>query len=344
MPVTVIRAGLDNPPVNMLDGLSVYRGNGTSTSIYGAFSSMSGNLTLRAWADCTTCLACSSFKQSDVYVETYVILTGNGTGGGGDMLMSVYDTNSDGIVDAADYAALAGDADTLDTHHWSEIPAGGGNITFVTDSGNVTGNVFELFGSGTISTSGNGTTIIINGTTFLSLPDTPDSYTGQAGRYVVVNGAENALEFVDAPAGNCTGNCTGIGDTFKYIVLPDGTTLIASGNDTLTLTGTDIEYTGNSGNKTIDLTIGGARVEHIADYLYLFIMLALALILTWFAYSKPSLPLRIIGFITCFSFMVPLKAYGPIFMVIGLLLGLAILFKAIVEVARAIQKGNSPEV
>jgi hypothetical protein len=297
MPVTIVRAGLDNPPVNIFDGLSVYRGNGTSVSIYGAFSSMSGNLTLRAWADCTTCLACSTFKQSDVYNETYLMLTGNGTGGGGigDMLMAVYDTNSDGIVDAADYAALAGDADTLDTHHWVEIPAGGGNITFVTDSGNVTGNVFELFGSGTISTSGNGTTIIINGTTFLSLPDTPDSYAGQAGRYVVVNGAENALEFVDAPTGNCTGNCTGIGDTFKYIVLPDGTTLIASGNDTLTLTGTDIEYTGNSGNQTIDLTIGGEGVTNIAGSITLFALIFFSLGSVVTAYAFRKMPIAMVA-------------------------------------------------
>ncbi len=45
--------------------------------------------------------------------------------------------------------------------------------------------------------------------TFLELLDTPDSYTGEAGKVVIVNGAENALEFVDFPAsGISLGNYT----------------------------------------------------------------------------------------------------------------------------------------
>lgn len=37
--------------------------------------------------------------------------------------------------------------------------------------------------------------------TFLELTDAPDSYTGEAGNIVAVNGAENALEFIPLPAG-----------------------------------------------------------------------------------------------------------------------------------------------
>jgi len=82
MPVTIVRAGLDNPPDDIFGGISVYRGNGTSVSIYGAFSSMDGNLTFRTWADCTTCLACSSFRQSDAYAEVSLVLVDSGGGNG----------------------------------------------------------------------------------------------------------------------------------------------------------------------------------------------------------------------------------------------------------------------
>jgi hypothetical protein len=242
-------------------------------------------------------------------------------GSGGDMYKAAYDTNDDGVVDAADYAALSGDADTLDGHHWIEIPGGGGNITFVTDSGNVTGTLFYLLGSGTISTSASGDTIIINGTTFLSLPDTPDSYIGQGGRYVAVNGNETAVEFVNAPAGgditfvtdsgNATsvasiinmlgsGNTTisGSGDTViidssgNVTNAADITFVTSSGNATsiggiITLAGTDIEITGNS--STVGFGIGGENVGILALFAGMFFALALM----GFGYAAKSLALFI---------------------------------------------------
>lgn len=39
-------------------------------------------------------------------------------------------------------------------------------------------------------------------TTFLGLSDTPASYADQGGKVVAVNGAENSLEFIDAPSGD----------------------------------------------------------------------------------------------------------------------------------------------
>lgn len=50
-------------------------------------------------------------------------------GGIGDMLKSIYDTNGDGVVDAADsadnasYANTAGDADTVDGYHAADLKA-----------------------------------------------------------------------------------------------------------------------------------------------------------------------------------------------------------------------------
>jgi hypothetical protein len=290
--ITTIRMGIDNSPANAFDGTLVYRGNGTATSWYCDTQCTSGNMTFRAWSDCTACLTCTTPAFSDTYEEDSVILSGSCGGGSGDMTKAVYDTNDDGVVDEADYAALAGDSDTLDGHHWIEIPAGGGNVTFVTDAGNVTGTLFYLLGSGTISTSGSGDTIIINGTTFLSLPDTPDSYVGQGGRYVAVNGNETAVEFVNAPAGGDitfvtdSGNATSIASIINVLgsgnttVSGSGSTVIidssgnvtnaaditfvtASGNATsiggiVTLTGTDIEITGNS--SIVDFEIGGENV------------------------------------------------------------------------------------
>ena len=50
-----------------------------------------------------------------------------GTGGGiGDMMKAVYDTDADNQVEAADYAATAGNADTVDGHHASSFIEGAG--------------------------------------------------------------------------------------------------------------------------------------------------------------------------------------------------------------------------
>lgn len=43
-------------------------------------------------------------------------------------------------------------------------------------------------------------------TTFKDLTDTPTDYTGQAGKMLVVNTAEDGLDFIDAPAGGGFGS------------------------------------------------------------------------------------------------------------------------------------------
>jgi len=40
---------------------------------------------------------------------------------------------------------------------------------------------------------------------FLNLPDTPATYTGQAGKIVAVNSAANGLEFIDTVTNNVDG-------------------------------------------------------------------------------------------------------------------------------------------
>lgn len=53
----------------------------------------------------------------------------------------------------------------------------------------------------------------IGDTLFLGLGDTPNSYTGQAGKLVAVNAGETALEFIDAPTGSGASTFTGLTDT-----------------------------------------------------------------------------------------------------------------------------------
>lgn len=47
--------------------------------------------------------------------------------GSGDMQVSVYDTNNDGIVNSSDYSTSTGNADTLDGHHSSFFSSTGHN-------------------------------------------------------------------------------------------------------------------------------------------------------------------------------------------------------------------------
>lgn len=60
---------------------------------------------------------------------------GGGGGGTGDMTKAVYDTDNDGSVETADYAAVAGDADTVDGSHAAafalagHVHAGMGDMT-----------------------------------------------------------------------------------------------------------------------------------------------------------------------------------------------------------------------
>lgn len=183
-----------------------------------------------------------------------------------------------------------------------------GSLTIVTDSGNATSvdGVIYMLGEGTISTVGGNNTVEIYGTTFLSLPDTPDTYEGYGNYTLRVNETETGLEWVVMPVG---GN--GTADSFKFISV-DGVMLEASGISTLTLTGTDIEYTGDPATNTIDLAIGGERVEEIGnqlgninDYVKIGYILGLPLLLGLIGAVRHSLTGYLCG-VVGFALAIPL--------------------------------------
>lgn len=98
--------------------------------------------------------------------------------------------------------------------------------------------------------------------TFLDLTDTPTTYTGQAGRFLTANLAENALEFADAAVfPSFTGN------EGKYLVVnatEDGVewadlTVVASFLD---LTDTPGTYSGQNG-KLVAVNSGGTALEFV---------------------------------------------------------------------------------
>lgn len=85
--------------------------------------------------------------------------------------------------------------------------------------------------------------------TFLELTDTPSSYSGQAGKIVAVNGAENALEFVNLPS---------LGPQEFYLAAGSGGThtVLTDGTETLNVIGgTAIVTTASTGAGTTNLTI-----------------------------------------------------------------------------------------
>lgn len=97
---------------------------------------------------------------------------------------------------------------------------------------------------------------------FLGLTDTPNTYTGQTGKFLSVNVAENALEFVTAATfPSFTGNAG------KYLVVNGTATgvewveldLVTS---FLALTDTPNSYTGQGG-KVVAVNSGGTAVEFI---------------------------------------------------------------------------------
>ena len=80
-----------------------------------------------------------------------------------------------------------------------------------------------------------GDAVVIGGTggagrtTFVSLNDTPSSYTGEAGKLAAVNVGETALEFIDPPSGTFLGltdvtNTTYTGQAGKLVVVNSGET------------------------------------------------------------------------------------------------------------------------
>ena len=59
----------------------------------------------------------------------------------------------------------------------------------------------------------------INNLSFTTLPDTPSSYTGQAGKVVAVNETEDGLVFIDAPSG---GGFLPLYSGTTFLFSPDG--------------------------------------------------------------------------------------------------------------------------
>ena len=109
---------------------------------------------------------------------------GGSPAAGGDMYKSVYDTDDDAVVDAAELAAdslkLQGSTKTEVRDH-----APNAHKTSHQDGGSDEPSVQGLSGELADPQKSN----------FLKLSDTPSSYSGQAGKYVKVNSGATALEF-----------------------------------------------------------------------------------------------------------------------------------------------------
>jgi len=87
---------------------------------------------------------------------------------------------------------------------------------------------------------------VVSMTQFTELTDTPNSYSGQAGKLATVNGTEDGLEFSDAPtSGVSTVTGDGVGGTATDVVMsfPDGTEveLIDGGGVSVTQAVTDLQ-------------------------------------------------------------------------------------------------------
>ena len=87
---------------------------------------------------------------------------------------------------------------------------------------------------------------VVSMTQFVELTDTPNSYSGQAGKLATVNGTEDGLEFSDAPtSGVSTVTGDGVGGTATDVVMsfPDGTEveLIDGGGVSVTQAVTDLQ-------------------------------------------------------------------------------------------------------
>lgn len=118
------------------------------------------------------------------------------------------------------------------------IASGVYSIDFLTD------NIVET-SAGHISVSG-------NQITFLDLPDTPNSYSGQANKYLTVNGGETAVEFITL----------GSGDSFKAKVSSDDTTENFLENKIVAGNGVLFNTLNPGGNEQIEITITGSVIVH----------------------------------------------------------------------------------
>lgn len=65
---------------------------------------------------------------TNITIDSDNVISASGGSGGGDMYKSVYDTDNDGVVDSADYATIAGGADT-DFFKITDVDVSVGTIT-----------------------------------------------------------------------------------------------------------------------------------------------------------------------------------------------------------------------
>lgn len=145
--------------------------------------------------------------------------------GSGDMTKSVYDTDDDGVVDEAESVPWSGVTDPPATYEPSAHEHVEADITDLdhTDADAIHDNVAgEISAVAEKEAPDDDDVLLIEdseasyvkkkvkisnlpagsgGSTFIGLTDTPENYTDQAGKYVIVNETEDGLDFIDAPSG-----------------------------------------------------------------------------------------------------------------------------------------------
>jgi hypothetical protein len=109
---------------------------------------------------------------------------------------------------------------------------------------------------------------LVGASTFLELTDTPSVYTGEGGKYVIVNSAENALIFVDLPSDqigptswidlNDTDSALGtpgqivvVDSTGTFLTFADLASDLVGASTFLELTDTPATYSGQAGKQVI---------------------------------------------------------------------------------------------
>ena len=116
-------------------------------------------------------------------------------------------------------------------------------LTFPTADGTA-GQVLQTDGSGNLS-------FVNSGGAFLSLSDTPSSFSGQGGKLIQVNSAQNGLEFGASVVGQSSRDTfTGDGATTNFTL----TQAYAGQNDVLVFVDGVIQYPGTN------LTISGSTL------------------------------------------------------------------------------------
>ena len=95
---------------------------------------------------------------------------------------------------------------------------------------------------------------------FLDLTDTPNTYIGKAGYSVVVNGAEDGLEFVEAGGGSGGGNPLFFVDGFLVASVNPGGAYICAADMEISLVYIHCSDTGSAGNTIVDVNLNGTTI------------------------------------------------------------------------------------